>query len=80
MRSGSIAAGSLDERTTPCSAPPLAQKVALTQEFAREALPRFADGSLRPVIDSVYPIGEVAAAHAATEANANTGKIVLRVT
>jgi NADPH:quinone reductase-like Zn-dependent oxidoreductase len=58
---------------------PLPQKVALNQEFARQALPRLADGTLRPVVDSVYPIAQAGAAHAAVERNSNTGKIVLRV-
>ena len=43
------------------------------------ALPLLADGRLAPVIDSVYTLDEVAAAHRRMEANANIGKIVLRV-
>lgn len=58
---------------------PLPQKTALTQSFAEFALPRFERGELRPVIDSVYPLAQAAEAHRAMEANANAGKIVLRV-
>ncbi|NGQ96609.1 NAD(P)H-quinone oxidoreductase [Brevibacillus sp. SYP-B805] len=54
-------------------------KIALTQEFAPFALPRFADGRLKPVIDSVYDWQEVNEAHARMEGNQNTGKIVLRI-
>ncbi len=56
---------------------PLEEKLAVTRRFAAEMLPRFDDGALRPVIDSRYPLAEIAAAHAHMEANANAGKIVV---
>ena len=58
---------------------PLEEKIAVTRQFARELLPRFDDGTLSPVIDSRYPIVEVAEAHRHMEANANVGKIMLDV-
>jgi putative PIG3 family NAD(P)H quinone oxidoreductase len=57
----------------------LADKVELTRAFAAFAMPRFEDGRLKPVVDSVYDWREVAGAHARMEENANIGKIVLRV-
>lgn len=54
-------------------------KVQLTQDFADFALPRFADGRLKPVIDSVFDWSDVAEAHAYMASNANIGKIVLRI-
>ncbi|WDL98738.1 NAD(P)H-quinone oxidoreductase [Alicyclobacillus sp. ALC3] len=54
-------------------------KIQLTQDFAAFALPRFADGRLKPVVDRVFDWTEVQAAHAYMASNANTGKIVLRV-
>ncbi len=54
-------------------------KVALTRSFAAFAMPRFEDGRLIPVLDSVYDWSEVARAHSRMEENANTGKIVLRI-
>jgi NADPH:quinone reductase-like Zn-dependent oxidoreductase len=57
----------------------LAYKVELTQEFAADVLPRFVDGDLRPVIDSVMDWREVGVAHRRMENNENAGKIVLRV-
>jgi NADPH:quinone reductase-like Zn-dependent oxidoreductase len=58
---------------------PLPQKTALSRAFAEFALPRFERGELRPVIDSVYPLDQVAEAHRHVEANRNAGKVVLRV-
>lgn len=57
----------------------LGYKVQLTQEFASDTLPRFLDGELKPVIDSVYDWTDVAEAHRRMEANENAGKIVLTV-
>lgn len=55
------------------------RKIRLTRQFAGFALPRFADGRLVPVIDSIFGWREVDKAHQRMEANANAGKIVLRV-
>ncbi len=58
---------------------PIEEKIAATQRFAAEVLPRFVDGSLHAVIDSRYPLAEVADAHRRMEANANVGKLLLDV-
>jgi putative PIG3 family NAD(P)H quinone oxidoreductase len=58
---------------------PLEEKIALTQRAVREVLPRFEDGSLRPVVDSRFALADVAQAHAYMETNANVGKILLDV-
>ncbi len=54
-----------------------AEKVALALAFTREVLPGFSDGSLRPVVDSVFPAEDAAAAHRYMEENRNFGKILL---
>ena len=43
------------------------------------SLPLIAAGRLRPVIDSVHDFDAIADAHRLMEANANTGKIVVRI-
>jgi putative PIG3 family NAD(P)H quinone oxidoreductase len=58
---------------------PLTEKVALSRRFVRKWLPLFSDGRLVPLIDSIVPLADVSAAHSRMEANANIGKIVLRV-
>ena len=56
---------------------PVEEKVRLTRAFEERFGDDLASGAIRPVIDRVVPVQEVAAAHAAMEANENIGKIVL---
>ena len=54
-------------------------KIAVVERFRRQWLHRFADGSLAPLVDSVFPFVDAARAHERMEASANVGKLVLRV-
>ena len=54
-------------------------KAALADEIERTAWPLFETGEIRPVMDRIFPLGEVAAAHARMEAGDHIGKIVLEV-
>ncbi|XP_028293706.1 quinone oxidoreductase PIG3 [Gouania willdenowi] len=60
----------------------LQYKADLVRAFSHKALPYFSGqpSSLRPVIDSVYPMEDIAEAHTHMEANRNMGKIVISVT
>lgn len=58
---------------------PLEEKIAVTQRFAREVLPWYATGTIRPVVDSRYPLAAIADAHRHMEANANVGKILIDI-
>jgi len=58
---------------------PIEEKIAITQRFIAEVLPLFETGALKPVVDSRYPMAQVAEAHAVMERNANIGKILLDV-
>lgn len=62
---------------TTLRARPIEEKVALTQRFAREMLPLFDTGALRPIVDSRYPLEDAAAAHRHLESNATIGKVLL---
>lgn len=53
------------------------EKVALARAFSRYVSPGFEDGSLKPVVDRVFPAAEAAAAHRYMEENRNFGKILL---
>ena len=56
---------------------PPEEKAALARAFSRDVSPGFEDGSLRPVIDRVFPAEEAAAAHHRMEENRNFGKLLL---
>jgi len=64
---------------TTLRARPIEEKIAITQEFGAQMLPRVDDGALLPVIDSRFPLDRVAEAHERMGANANAGKIVLDI-
>jgi putative PIG3 family NAD(P)H quinone oxidoreductase len=64
---------------TTLRARPIEEKVAVSRRFAAEMLPWFDSGALRPVIDRVITLDEIADGHRAIEANATTGKVVVRV-
>lgn len=49
------------------------------ETLAREGLPWFEDGSLRPVVDSVYSLREASTAHRRLMDRAQFGKIILRL-
>ena len=58
---------------------PTEEKIAISRRFAAEMLPLFSTGAMRPVVDSVYPLGQIADAHVRMASNANVGKIVVTV-
>jgi len=53
------------------------EKVMATQLFAEHVVPLLARGEVRPVIDKVFKIDEVRAAHQRLESNESFGKVVL---
>ncbi len=58
---------------------PLTEKIAITQQFKERFWPLLEGGKIQPVIDTVFPIEEVQAAHAYVRENRNTGKVILEV-
>lgn len=56
---------------------PIEDRRAITRKFQERWLPLLVAGRLRPVIDSVFPFEQVAAAHERMESNESFGKIVL---
>jgi NADPH:quinone reductase len=55
----------------------VAEKSSLAQAVERELWPLFANGQLRPVVDSAFPLEQAADAHRLMESGRHTGKIVL---
>ncbi len=58
---------------------PLDEKIAIAKHFERALLPLFARGELRAEVDRVFPLADLAAAHAYMEGNSNFGKIVIEI-
>lgn len=56
-----------------------AQKAASAQRFAAEIMPAIAKGEVRPIIDQVFDLDEVDAAHRHVYADRQVGKVVVRI-
>ena len=56
---------------------PVEEKAALARAFEKDVLPGFADGSLGPIVDRIFPAEAAADAHRRMETNRNFGKILL---
>ncbi|WP_318576903.1 zinc-binding dehydrogenase [Terribacillus saccharophilus] len=54
-------------------------KARLTADLIDNVLPLFESQAIKPIVDKVFPLAEVAEAHDYMESNKNTGKIVLHV-
>ncbi|MFI5228564.1 MAG: NAD(P)H-quinone oxidoreductase [Gemmatimonadales bacterium] len=54
------------------------EKRAVTAAFASDVVPRIEAGALRPTVDHVFALDEIAAAHERLASNQTFGKIVLR--
>ena len=56
-----------------------AEKAAIAADLQRHVLPLLESGAVRPIIDSTFPLGEAAKAHALMESSLHRGKIVLEL-
>jgi len=74
---GVILGKRLTIRGTVLRARPVEEKIAATRAFAAQVVPLFAQGVVRPVVDRVFPLDQIAAAHRHLESNTTFGKVVL---
>jgi NADPH:quinone reductase-like Zn-dependent oxidoreductase len=58
---------------------PVKDKAAIVAEFSKTALPKFADRTIVPLIEKVFPLDQVVAAHRMMEEDQHFGKIVLQI-
>ena len=58
---------------------PAGQKAALRDAIRQRLWPHFGSGRVRPIIDRVFPLEQVADAHRRMESNQHLGKILLRL-
>jgi NADPH2:quinone reductase len=57
---------------------PLEEKAAAVRAFEREVVPALADGRVRPLVDSVYPADDVAAAFDRLAGHGKVGKVLIQ--
>ena len=55
----------------------LEEKIAITNAFAGEVVPLLGEGTIQPVIDSIFPLEKIQDAHRRLESNETFGKVVL---
>jgi len=55
------------------------EKATATHLFAQQVVPLLASGAVRPVIDKIFEMKDVRAAHERIESNESFGKIVLTI-
>ncbi|GAM09003.1 quinone oxidoreductase PIG3 [Geobacter sp. OR-1] len=58
---------------------PVKDKGDIVAEFTRTALPKFADRTIVPIIERVFPLDQVVEAHRMMEEDKHFGKIVLKI-
>jgi putative PIG3 family NAD(P)H quinone oxidoreductase len=74
---GAILGKRLTLRGTVLRARPLEERIAATRAFAAQVVPLLASGAVRPAVDRVFPLDDIADAHRHLESNATFGKVVL---
>ena len=62
-----------------CSNPPAAEKASIVAGVLAAVWPAIEAGEVRPVVDRVLPLAEVAQAHRLLEASTHVGKVVLQI-
>ena len=58
---------------------PVSEKGEIIAEFTKRALPKFADRTIVPIIEKVFPIDDIVDAHRMMEEDKHFGKIVLKI-
>jgi NADPH:quinone reductase len=69
----------LNVRGTVLRARSLDEKIHCTRLFSQEVVPLFAQGLLRPTIDSTFKLADITKAHERVESNKNVGKVVIEI-
>jgi NADPH:quinone reductase-like Zn-dependent oxidoreductase len=76
---GALLAKRAAVHATSLRARPTEEKAAICTAVVESVWPLVADGRVRPVVDRVLPLEEVAEAHRVVEASEHVGKVVLAV-
>lgn len=57
----------------------LDERIAVTEAFVADVVPKFERGAFTPSIDAVFPLAEIAAAHTRLASNETVGKVVIEL-
>ena len=76
---GTVLAKRLTVLGSTLRARPIEAKAALMVELNEQVWPKFADTTVRPVIDRIMPLDDVADAHGVVERSEHVGKVLLSV-
>lgn len=76
---GRILRQRLTVRGTVLRARPIEERILVTRRFGAEVGPLLARGAVRPVVDSRFPLEQLAEAHARLESNDTFGKVVIEL-
>ena len=57
----------------------LEERIAVTDAFVADVVPKFERGAFSPSIDAVFPLAEIAAAHTRLASNETVGKVVIEL-
>ena len=79
IKSGMMLGKRITMKGTALRSRPLEEKIASIQAFAREVVPLLATGRVKPVIDKVFPLAQIAKAHERLESNETFGKVVIEI-
>lgn len=74
---GTLLARRLTVRGTVLRSRPIEERIAVTQDFAREVVPWLASGAVTMRIDARFPLARIAEAHALLEGNQTIGKVAV---
>ena len=58
---------------------PIAEKAKVMDALYEKVWPQLADGTIKPIIETVFPISETAKAHELIQSNDTVGKVILEV-
>ena len=76
---GVILGKRLTLRGTVLRARPLEEKISATRAFAAQVVPLLSRGIVKPVVDRVFSLDQIADAHRHLESNATFGKVVIAI-
>ncbi len=57
----------------------LEEKLGVTRRFSTQVVPLLARGTVKPIVEQVYPMHEIGEAHKAMAANKNFGKLIVTI-